>query len=258
MTSPRYSDADAAALYDLLNPWGPSDDFYLSYVLAASAVLDVGCGTGVLLHRAREGGHTGRLCGVDPDGAALARARRRADIEWVQGTAAGMAWDREFDLAVMASNVFQAFVTDDDLRASLAAIRAALRDGGRLVFGTRNPGRRAWEGWNPSNPIDVVDHAGCELRISHQVESVAGDLVRFTETTATRTGEQLRVDRASLRFLDAEGADRFLGAEGFEVERRYGDWSRGPFTDTSDNLVTVARAALRGTGPMGVGSSADA
>jgi 2-polyprenyl-3-methyl-5-hydroxy-6-metoxy-1,4-benzoquinol methylase len=45
-----------AELYDLFNPWGPSDDFYLGLVMAAEAVLDVGCGTGVLLHRAREAG----------------------------------------------------------------------------------------------------------------------------------------------------------------------------------------------------------
>jgi hypothetical protein len=99
------------------------------------------------------------------------------------------------------------------------------------------------EGWNPANPSDVVDHAGRELRVSHQVESVAGDVVTLTETTATRTGEPLRVDRASLRFLDVEGVDAFLGDAGFEVEARYGDWSRGPLTGTSDNIVTVARAA---------------
>jgi SAM-dependent methyltransferase len=238
-----YSDADAAALYDRLNPWGPSDDFFLSYVMAAPSALDVGCGTGMLLHRARASRHTGRLCGVDPDPAALERARRRADVEWVLGSAAEMAWDRAFDLAVMASNVFQVFVTDQDLRASLAATRAALADGRRLVFGTRNPRVRAWEGWTPSNPVDVVDHAGRELRVSYQVESVTGDVVRFTETTATRSGEPLRVDRARLRFLDADGVDRFLGAAGFEVEARYGDWSRGPFTEASDDIVTVARTA---------------
>jgi SAM-dependent methyltransferase len=238
-----YSDADAAALYDLLNPWGPSDDFYLSYVMEAPSVLDVGCGTGGLLHRAREAGHAGRLCGLDPDVAALDRARRRGDIEWVEGRAAAMTWDREFALAVMASNVFQVFVTDAELRASLAAVRAALVDGGRFVFGTRNPRVRAWERWNPSNPLDVVDHAGRELRVLYHVESVVGDVVTFTETTATRAGEPLRVDRASLRFLDAEGVDAVLAAAGFEVADRYGDWSRGPLAATSDNIVVVARAA---------------
>ena len=58
-----YSDADAAALYDHLNPWGPSDDLYLSYVMAARSVLDVGCGTGMLLHRARELGTPGGCAG---------------------------------------------------------------------------------------------------------------------------------------------------------------------------------------------------
>ena len=237
-----YSDDDAAALYDLLNPWEPSDEFYLSHVLAASAVLDVGCGTGRLLHRAREAGHGGRLVGVDPDPAALARARRRADVEWVQGTAADMSWAAEFDLAVMASNVFQVFVTDEELRASLAATRAALVPGGRLVFGTRNPRVRAWEGWNPANPIDVVDHEGRALRILYQVESVADDVVTFTETTATRDGRPLRADRASLRFLDVDEIDAQLSRAGFEVETRYGDWSRGPLTTGSDNIVVVATA----------------
>ena len=245
-----YSDADAAALYDRLNPWGPSDDFYLSYVMAAPSVLDVGCGTGMLLRRARESGHTGRLCGVDPDLAALERARRRASIEWVLGTAAEMTWDREFDLAVMASNASQVFVTDQEVGSSLAATRAALAGGGRLVFGTRNPLVRAWEGWNPSNPIDVVDNAGRELRISYQVEPVASDVVSLTETTATRAGEPLRVDRTRLRFLDADGVDRVLGAAGFEVEARYGDWSRGPFSGTSENIVTVARAASSSSAPV--------
>jgi SAM-dependent methyltransferase len=173
--APMYADADAAALYDLLNPWGPSDDFYLSYVMDAPSVLDIGCGTGMLLHRARESGHTGRLCGLDPDVAALDRARRHPDVEWIEGRAADMTWDREFALAVMASNVFQVFVTDDELQASPDAIRAALVEDGRFVFGTRNPRARAWERWDPSNPVDVVDHAGRELRIGYHVESVVDD-----------------------------------------------------------------------------------
>jgi len=51
-----------------------------------------------MLHRARAAGHTGRLVGIDPDRAMLDIARRRSDIEWIEGTAASMTWDREFDL----------------------------------------------------------------------------------------------------------------------------------------------------------------
>ena len=38
----------------------------LPMILAAESVLDVGCGTGALLHWARESGHGGRLVGLDP------------------------------------------------------------------------------------------------------------------------------------------------------------------------------------------------
>lgn len=240
-----YSDDDCAALYDTLNTWAPCDDFYLSHVMAAAAVLDVGCGTGMILHRARERGHSGRLCGIDPDPPSLRRARRRQDVEWAEGKAVDIArrsaWQGEFDLAFMASNAFQVFVTDDELGASLAAIRAALRPGGRFVFGTRNPAARAWESWTPENAAEVVDHDGRELRVEHRVESVAEGVVTMTETTATRDGRPLRVDRSVLRFTPAEEIDRFLAGAGFGVAERYGDWGRGPFTAASREVITVAR-----------------
>jgi SAM-dependent methyltransferase len=236
-----YSDEAAAALYDLLNTWGPGDDFYLGLVMAAGSVLDVGCGTGAILRRAREAGHAGRLCGLDPDLAALGVARRRSDVEWVAGTAASMTWDGEFDLAIMSGHAFQVLVEDDDLRGSLEAIRRALAGGGRFAFETRNPLARAWEDWNPGYPIDVVDRSGRPLRIWYEVESVIGDVVTLTETTGDRDGASLRVDRGSLRFLDAATLDRCLDHAGFEVEARYGGWLREPFEPASAEIVTVAR-----------------
>lgn len=245
---PTYSDDEAAALYEVLNPWGPGDDFYLALVMDATSVLDVGCGTGALLRRARQAGHAGRLCGLDPDPAMLAVARRRGDVEWVAGTAASMAFDREFDLAVMTGHAFQVLVGDEELRASLTAIRRALADGGRFGFETRNPLARAWERWNPGNATDVVDPSGRPVRITHEVESVVGDVVTFTETTSDPDGAPLRVDRASLRFLDVEALAGLLAAAGFEVEARYGGWSREPADPASPEIVTLARGAARPPG----------
>ena len=236
-----YSDDEAAALYDVLNPWGPDGEFYLALVMHATSVLDVGCGTGALLHRARLDGHTGRLCGLDPDPASLRRARRRTDIEWVAGTADSIAWDKEFDLAIMMGHAFQVLIGDDEVRASLASIRRALVEGGHFAFESRNPLARAWESW-PEKAMDVVDASGRAVRISYELESVADDVVTFTETTSDPDSGPLRVDRASLRFLDVDTLGGFLADAGFEIEAHHGGWFREPFDSTSPEIVTVARA----------------
>ncbi len=87
MVDRLFSEPSLAALYDLFSPWERRSDFhfYLPFIMSARAVLDVGCGTGAMLHRARESGHTGRLCGLDPAPGMLEQARKRADIEWILG-----------------------------------------------------------------------------------------------------------------------------------------------------------------------------
>src|SRR5690554_102685 len=104
-----FGDTMLAELYDVLHAWGKADDdeFYLDLVMAASSVLDIGCGTNLLLRRAREVGHTGRLCGLDPADAMLDVARVRSDIEWVLGDLSTVDWEQEFDLIVMTGHAFQ-------------------------------------------------------------------------------------------------------------------------------------------------------
>jgi len=91
-------------------------------IMAAESVLDVGCGTGSLLHWARESGHEGRLVGLDPAEGMLAQARRRDDVEWVLGDLSTVSWEDEFDFAVMTGHAFQVLLTDDELRTAFAAI----------------------------------------------------------------------------------------------------------------------------------------
>jgi SAM-dependent methyltransferase len=234
-----YSSAEAAALYNVLNAWGPSDDFYLTMVLEADSVLDVGCGTGQLLHRAREAGHGGRLCGVDPDATMLGIAGKRTDIEWVNAKAAAMPFVREFELAVMTGHAFQVLIDDEEVSASLQAIHRALIDGGRFAFETRNPALKTWESWDKAQ-IEVLDPAGRPLLVWYDVEAVVGDVITLTETTGKRDHTPLRVDRGKLRFLDGEKLDRFLASAGFLIEDRYGGWQREPFKPSSEEMITIA------------------
>jgi SAM-dependent methyltransferase len=242
-----FTEDDVAALYDQMYPWRPepgtSDAFYTQAALAASSVLDVGCGTGQMLHHLREAGHAGPLAGIDPDAAAVRRARRRRDlaIEWAEGTAADIRWTRQFELATMASNAFQCLVEDEEVRASLAAIRGALADGGRFLFETRHPQARAWDQWACAAP-SRIEYQGRPLLQSWQIESVADGVVTMTETTSQADGVILHVGRASLRFLDLPALLSRLAEAGFAVEAQHGDFSGGPITPTSRSIVISARA----------------
>lgn len=66
MVDHLFADSDLATLYDAFCEGRPDLTFCLPLVMSAMSVLDVGCGTGALLHEAREAGHAGRLCGLDP------------------------------------------------------------------------------------------------------------------------------------------------------------------------------------------------
>jgi SAM-dependent methyltransferase len=224
-----------------MNPWSPGDDFYLDLVMGASSVLDVGCGTGALLRRARAAGHVGRLCGLDPDPAMLGQARDRSDIEWVLADAASASWDREFDLAVMTGHALQMLASDDELRRSLAAVRAALVDGGRFAFETRNPAARAWERWNAS--FEVQNPDGDAVLVTYAVHDVDGDLVRLSETLSGRWWSEDQTSDGTLRFLAADALSAFLEDAGFSIDEQFGDWERGPVTDAGEEIVTIARRA---------------
>src|SRR5438270_11806991 len=223
MIERQFTEDGLAALYDLFHPPARRDDFnfYLKLVMSAGAVLDVGCGTGALLRRARESGHTGRLCGLDPAGGMLNQARARSDIEWVLGDLSAVGWDREFDLIVMTGHAFQELVANDEIRAALTTIRSALTHGGRVAFETRNPLVRGWERWSTEYTAEVTDASGVVVRRELQVETpVEGDVVRFTTRFTSPRWDRPQVSRGMLRFLDAESLSSFLSGAGLERGQR--------------------------------------
>ena len=243
MNDPVFLDRRLAELHDLFDPWErrPELDFYLPLVMSAESVLDVGCGAGGLLRLARQAGHSGRLCGLDPADAMLQQARKRPDIEWVLGEAASGAWEKEFDLVVMTGHAIQVIMEDDELHASLAAIRSALTEPGRFVFETRNPLVRAWVGWRPDNVVEAVDGAGAVVRKWHEIEAVEGDIVSYSTTFTSASWDRPQIRRGRQRFLDVDSLSSFLSDAGLAIEEQFGDWDRRPLTDTSPEIITIAR-----------------
>lgn len=235
------TDAYLASLYDDVNEHGGPDElFYLALASSADRVLDIGCGTGVMLHALRDGGHQGRLVGLDPAAGMLAQARRRTDIEWVEGYLPDAGFEDEFDFIYMTGHAFQVLLDDEAIEELLHAVVRALAPGGHFAFETRNPRARAWERWTPDQVRQVTDADGRRLRMWHEVEQVEDDLVTLTETFAFEDDGEPSVSRSTLRFVSAEHLDQLLTAAGFIIDERYGDWDRSLMTPASPEIITVA------------------
>src|SRR5689334_18055870 len=117
----EYHDPRIAAIYELANPLERDAEFYLSLAgLQPSSILDLGCGTGTLCCALASRGH--HVTGVDPAGAMLAVARRKASaeqVEWVESFAQSYNSHRRFDLIVMTGHAFQVLLTDAETLAVL-------------------------------------------------------------------------------------------------------------------------------------------
>ncbi|MET9816321.1 class I SAM-dependent methyltransferase [Streptomyces sp. NPDC006355] len=210
-----------AAVYDPLDPDRGDLDPYLRMAeeFGARQVLDIGCGTGVfaLLLAARGV----QVVGVDPARASLDVARGKPGAErvrWLHGDATALP-PLAADLATLTGNAAQAIVGPEDWRRTLRGARAALRPGGRLVFETRIPARRAWEEWNREDTYTVTDVPGVG-GVESWVEllDVSGPLVTFRWTYAFAADGQVLTSESTLRFREREEVEAELVAQGYAVD----------------------------------------
>lgn len=210
-----------AAIYDALDPDRTDLAAYLRIAEESEArrVLDIGCGTGVFALLLAGRGID--VVGVDPALASLEVARAKqgsARVAWIHGDATGLP-PLQVDLATMTANVAQAIVAPEAWEGTLRGACEALRPGGRLVFETRDPARRAWEEWTREHSYRVT-----EIPAVGQVESwvelveVSGPLVTFRWTYGFAADGQVLTSDSTLRFRERDEVEQDLIARGYVVD----------------------------------------
>jgi SAM-dependent methyltransferase len=210
-----------ARIYDDLDPDRSDLEVYADMVaeFGARTVLDIGCGTGTFACLLSDRGID--VVAVDPAQASIevARSKRRAGrVRWLHGDAT-MLPPLSVDMAFMTGNVAQVFLTDSEWMATLRGTRAALRPGGRLVFETRDPARRAWEEWTPEKTWVRSEIAGVDVVESwNEVTEVRGDLVTFRWKVAFEADGAIYESESTLRFRGREAVEPSLASAGFDLE----------------------------------------
>ncbi|MEU9223690.1 class I SAM-dependent methyltransferase [Streptomyces massasporeus] len=208
-----------AAVYDQLDPDRRDLAPYLRTAAGARHVLDIGCGTGAFA--LLPAGRGIDVTGVDPARASLDVARGKPGgerVRWLHGDATTLP-PLTADLATMTGNAAQEITGPEAWQRTLQGIWAALRPGGRLVFETRIPARRAWEEWNREATYGVTEVAGVGAVESWvDLLDVSGPLVTFRWTYVFAAHGQTLTSDSTLRFRERQEVEAALAAQGYVVE----------------------------------------
>lgn len=235
----QYVNSRLAKLYDLDSGWSKERDFYLDLAGGApKAVLDLGCGTGLLCNAFAGRGHS--VTGVDPAPAMLEIARQKPNsskVSWVQSTVQIFETEKLFDLIIMTGNAFQVLQEEGDLKAAFNVIHKCLKPDGLFAFETRNP-NLSWDSrWNYQTTLKSSDGEVIESR-------------RFLKWNGPRMSfelnyhfqDEILTSESTLRFWSHQEIETHLVDAGLFLERLMGDWDYGEFMlESTEEMVFFVR-----------------
>lgn len=236
-----YRDPRLADFYDLDNGWADDTRYCERLARDARAVLDLGCGTGLLT--AACGAFCQTVVGVDPAVAMLDIARRRPGgdkVRWVEGDGRTVRLDQRFDLIFLTGHAFQVFLTDADQLALLRTIATHLAPKGRFIFDSRNPRGQEWLEWSPKDSRRMVDHPrhGAVESWNDYAHDLATGIVTYDTCYRLPNGELLAA-KSQIRFTSQEHIAALIDEAGLTVDRWLGDWQGSDYAPASKEIIPV-------------------
>lgn len=237
--------AIGSPLFALLPPWRLKLDYYARHLFirhfpARGALLDVGCGNGAFLLRAKEMGWN--VSGLDPDPKAVAACKSQG-LDVIEGTLANCprAYDGRFDVLSLSHSIEHV----PDPGAALAAAALMLREGGTLWMALPNPhgfGSRYFRGdWRELHPPYHLCIPS-QSQLSRLLDVAGFDDIRFLK----RGAHARRMMRESADNAKARGSMRLrCKAMTAPVLRAFSDFVATLGSHWGEETVVVAKRRMR-------------
>ena len=261
-----YDDTLGTELYNPMSaaliaasPMAGDVDFYRRLAAEQGGpVLDVGCGTGRVAVAIAEDGL--EVVGVDLSAAMLRHAEAgrvalppdiAARLSFAEGDMATLDLGRRFALVITPSRVFQFMLTTAAQRAALAALKAHLQPGGRLVLDLFDPRLEFVVPGAPHAPRGgEVVHPTTGNRVTWAVTARNPDPAAqqinedWTYRELGPSGEVIReeTERLSLRWTTRSEMRLLFELAGLEVVAEHGDFLGGPPVYGLEQIWVLRRA----------------
>lgn len=251
-------DDSYALYYDLLyshRDIGAEVDFlervFRDYsLIPVKSVLDVGCGTG--LHTIELGRRGYRAVGVDISQNMLEVARSKArgmtNVEFVLSDATKLGFNSEFDAAIAMYGVVSYFVDDESLLGFLRSVRRAIKPGSVFVFDTWSLVGVLEKRVYYETPFSSFRKSGSQLAIKEEnwrvdfLDQVAYAEIQWSILDLAKGEIDVFKHSLKLRLFTLREIVHVLRESGFELVKTFEDYSGKPFTESSSEIVVIARA----------------
>jgi SAM-dependent methyltransferase len=216
------------------------------------------CGTGRILIPLALDGHD--LVGVDQAKAMLDRARAKVErlledvqrrITLVEADVTSAEWPRDFDLVVLGGNCFYELATPGEQKGCIASAAASLNAVGYVYVDNNHMEGDLDESWRKLGVTHGAFPTGtCSdgARVETTNETVWYDaprrLVRFRRSTRVKLTDGATIGKEYVQQkhpVSATEVRMWLEAQGFTVERTFGDRDGNPFTMDSGRAIFWAR-----------------
>ncbi|GAA2166694.1 methyltransferase family protein [Humibacillus xanthopallidus] len=232
-TAQRYDEAAA----DMFAPevLGPTLDV-LAELAGSGPALELAIGTGRVGVPLLDRGVA--VTGIELSAPMVAQLRRKVDEATLPVTVGDMATTTvpgEFALVYLVFNTIGNLRTQAEQVACFRNAARHLRPGGRFVIELWVPPLRRFPPGQAGVPFDISErHLGFD---TYDLATQQGTSHHYT----TEPDGSIRYGASNFRYIWPGECDLMAQLAGLELDHRWADWTRSPFTSDSESYVSVWR-----------------